>query len=33
MMNLAGEEAFQRQRDLFLQELRRGIYIDVRLNS
>lgn len=33
MMNLAGEEAFTRQRDLFLQELRHGIYIDVRLNS
>lgn len=33
MMELAGEEAFQHQRDLFLLELRRGIYIDVRLNS
>jgi hypothetical protein len=33
MMELAGEEAFQHQRDLFLLELRRGVYVDVRLNS
>ena len=33
MMELAGEEAFQHQRDLFLIELRRGVYVDVRLNS
>lgn len=33
MMDLAVEELFQRQRDLYLQELRRGVYIDVRLNS
>lgn len=33
MMDLAVEDLFQRQRDLYLQELRRGIYIDIRLNS
>ena len=33
MMDLAVEELFERQRDLYLQELRRGVYIDVRLNS
>lgn len=33
MMDLAVEDLFSHQRDLYLQELRRGVYIDVRLNS
>lgn len=33
MMNLAGEEVFQKQRELYLKELRRGVYLDVRLNA
>jgi peptidyl-prolyl cis-trans isomerase SurA len=33
MMELAGAEVLQHERDRFLLELRRGVYVDIRLNS
>jgi peptidyl-prolyl cis-trans isomerase SurA len=33
MMEAAANDAFLRQRDLYLKELRRGVYVEVRLNS
>jgi peptidyl-prolyl cis-trans isomerase SurA len=33
MMEAAANEAFMHQRDLYLKELRRGVYVEVRLNS
>jgi len=33
MMTAAGDEAFQRERDLYLRALRRSVYLDVRLNG